>query len=828
MQLVERSTGATIEHGGLGRSVRMTAKLDGRFFRTQIASIYSEKGKSVIRELMANAFDAHVAAGCADRPIEVYLPTNLCPNLIVRDYGVGMSEEFIMGTPATMSNPEVLGLYAIMGESTKTDDNSQTGMFGVGSKSPLSITEMFTVRAFDGDGTCRQYIVNVPDDGVPEIHQSVVANLTEGYERGIEIRVPCTPEVAEELIKGLATQHFAWFDKPVTLSGSKDKVREQCYPAIVQLAEGLYIGTPCKDDHYGREWKVFVRQGAAVYPLRQDRMYNAISNDIMRTMREMCEAGRHVLIDLPLGSAEVTQSRESIQYGTITTENLGLAVTRAFDGLADKLADAIGTAHSYSTALDALTKHYVPVGQQFDYDMRKLMSALLPLCSTVVMNNWRAWVASLPPGHEQLSWLQPALEPMIRKHELSDRTRMHRGHVYHNRGVPQISVSTTSHDSVTFRYPHVLYVISTHCRDWQGRIDSHIRTVQFEGKLPETASLGMPCYVIRTGKDYIQSVVTSLKAKGCYYGHYTEADLPKPVPKPGASSTKYPAGMKWAYQWLGSAFAGEKTMVDYKTEFAYYVVKDDRENFKVSNGDGTVLTMGETYLKRTIQGLTELGLIDPMTPIYRVTQKYAEKYKKAAPLWKNLFEVAIPKVESYIAARPEALALRDSELWTENLGWEVKRMVEKAKNTYQGGCTENLQCFYNLRELVERDPVFSHVVATILLRGETTESKIISLHRMLFSNEMVLDNVARSRYNALKREFDDRYERLLAALGDLPLHFATYLRGYIIPQLPHDMDMTHYNALRPYVEKFESQLDTVLENLLATEGADGTAIAAAA
>ena len=99
------------------------------------SGLYANKIRAIIRELSTNAYDSHVAAGCADRPFEVHLPTSLEPWFSVRDYGVGLSHQ------------QVVNIYTTYFESTKTGSNDFVGALGLGSKSPFSYTENFGVTA---------------------------------------------------------------------------------------------------------------------------------------------------------------------------------------------------------------------------------------------------------------------------------------------------------------------------------------------------------------------------------------------------------------------------------------------------------------------------------------------------------------------------------------------------------------------------------------------------------------------------------------------------------------------------------------------------------
>jgi len=123
--------------------------------------VYSHKERAIIRELSCNAHDSHVMAGTTDVPFRVHLPTLLEPEFTIRDYGTGLTDD------------EVRNIFAGIGISTKRDSNEVIGCFGIGSLSPYSMTDSFTVKSYI-DGVCRTYTCYRDEERKP-----VVALLTE-------------------------------------------------------------------------------------------------------------------------------------------------------------------------------------------------------------------------------------------------------------------------------------------------------------------------------------------------------------------------------------------------------------------------------------------------------------------------------------------------------------------------------------------------------------------------------------------------------------------------------------------------------------------------
>ena len=142
-------------------------------FNILSSGLYANKIRAVIRELGCNAADSHTAAGCSATPFDLHLPTQLEPWFAIRDYGVGLDHE------------QVTNIYTTYFESTKTDSNDYIGALGLGSKSPFSYTDNFTVTAVKS-GVRRIYTAYINDQGIPSI--VLMAEETSAEPEGVEVR----------------------------------------------------------------------------------------------------------------------------------------------------------------------------------------------------------------------------------------------------------------------------------------------------------------------------------------------------------------------------------------------------------------------------------------------------------------------------------------------------------------------------------------------------------------------------------------------------------------------------------------------------------------
>ena len=121
-------------------------------------SLYSHPVQTAVQEYLSNGRDAMREAGRGNEAIRVTLPTKADMQIVIRDYG----------------------------KSTKTDDDSQTGGFGLGAKSAWAYTDSFGVTTYL-DGESRSYICHTGHtfSGSMEL----IAKTPTKEKNGTEIRI---------------------------------------------------------------------------------------------------------------------------------------------------------------------------------------------------------------------------------------------------------------------------------------------------------------------------------------------------------------------------------------------------------------------------------------------------------------------------------------------------------------------------------------------------------------------------------------------------------------------------------------------------------------
>ena len=172
--------------------------------------VYSHKERAVIRELSCNAHDSHILAGTTDVPFNVHLPTQLEPDFTIRDYGTGLTDS------------EIRNIFAGIGISTKRDSNEVIGCFGIGSLSPYSLTDSFTVRSYK-DGVCRTYTCYRDKERKPVV--ALLTELATDEDNGLEVSLTVEDRVCE--FEKEAINVFKFWEGTLP-NINNDSVVEQC------------------------------------------------------------------------------------------------------------------------------------------------------------------------------------------------------------------------------------------------------------------------------------------------------------------------------------------------------------------------------------------------------------------------------------------------------------------------------------------------------------------------------------------------------------------------------------------------------------------------
>jgi len=274
-------------------------------FNILSSGLYANKIRAIIRELSCNAVDSHTAAGKQDTPFDVHLPNQLEPWFSIRDYGTGLSHE------------QVTNIYTTYFESTKTNSNDFIGALGLGSKSPFSYTDNFTVTAIK-DGVKGVYSAFINEAGVPSIAKMGEEQTSEPD--GVEVKFSVSDRWDFSKFQEEARYVYTYFALRPVISGVSDfRFRDVEYDAK-DIIPGVHSYT---DGHR----RAVAIMGNIAYPIDVPNTEQA-----MGELRLLLNCGLEM--HFAIGELDFQASREGLSYIPQTVD----AIKRKLEAVNAQLA----------------------------------------------------------------------------------------------------------------------------------------------------------------------------------------------------------------------------------------------------------------------------------------------------------------------------------------------------------------------------------------------------------------------------------------------------------------------------------------------------------
>lgn len=264
--------------------------------------IYRDKKRAAMRETICNAWDAHIMSRKTDVPVEITVTDT---EIKIRDFGPGIPEELL--------HP----IYCIYGKSTKVKDETQTGGFGLGSKSPFAVTDHFNIINQHGGFKTVHSISRggVATEGKPEMREMVrvpsnetgltvsipIQQTKDRYEFENHIRAVVKQGGMLATLNGLPLERFDF---------AEARKHEFCVIPNTGLTEG----------------RAYVLYGTVMYPLT-----NTDSSMIHLATQAVNLCGTNSILVLipPPNSIGVTPSREALSFSPLTDETLNRLLNKA-------------------------------------------------------------------------------------------------------------------------------------------------------------------------------------------------------------------------------------------------------------------------------------------------------------------------------------------------------------------------------------------------------------------------------------------------------------------------------------------------------------------
>jgi hypothetical protein len=301
---------------GGGKAQEFKIAANAHFFKILSDGLYQDKEGAVVRETICNAYDAHVMAGCLDRPIEITLTANA---LKIRDFGPGIPDD------------KIIPIYGTYGGSTKQLDKNQIGGFGLGCKSPFALTNHFMVTSFHA-GFKRTYAMTFGNEDIGAVPGSQMMSCSATQETGLSVTIPISSPVQAAKFDRAVQRFIRRSGINVRLNdGEITKVRD--YTGIEEAGFGMFrrIGD---DPQYDQ---VMVLYGRVLYPLNRHEGLN----DLFEELDRLGRTGLQLVLYAPPSSVSILPSREGLGYNEQTLHVINKIGMRAARMIKDATPKAL-------------------------------------------------------------------------------------------------------------------------------------------------------------------------------------------------------------------------------------------------------------------------------------------------------------------------------------------------------------------------------------------------------------------------------------------------------------------------------------------------------
>lgn len=334
---IEETNNSVVIGGSKSRSFSVASTAE--FVNVLSDSLYSNKLLAVVREVMCNAWDAHIMSGITDTPINVHITKN---EITISDSGPGIHDDLI--------GP----IYCSYGESTKRGDSASTGGFGLGCKAPFAISDTFTVISCH-EGQKTVYVLTKSTeltDGLPELRNIVTTPC--GDETGITVTIPLSSDyrASTALVYAKMTAFWGEMEAKIGFNGvpnsesqivmSMENTKLGLKTAPYGFALTSFIPNYNGDSSYrlSNYSRIYVQYGTVIYPVEnhveyQD-FYSYVEN-ILTKRANFAISNTHenvfILMRAEPDSLTVAPSRENLTYSKHTIATLKSLLKEAHKNL---------------------------------------------------------------------------------------------------------------------------------------------------------------------------------------------------------------------------------------------------------------------------------------------------------------------------------------------------------------------------------------------------------------------------------------------------------------------------------------------------------------
>jgi hypothetical protein len=297
MKIQEDKVGVSLGNEG---EVKFGFAENASFLTDALIKLYSKPRHAILRELVSNAYDATVDLDetAEKRALVIITPKNV----IIQDFGTGMSPEFMKDG------------YTKMGFSTKRDNEKAIGGFGLGRISVLSYVKTYTIETVY-EGIKSKYL----------IYKDTSINIDFLCEKPAEegeigTRVEFAIKDDQSIWFTTAKEELAFFDKTQIIVLDSDQKQVNSYnpkPVKIKVGESEFFFTD--------KSQMSVVYGKVNYPISFSELPKVFRNGDVSIMLNMA-------LYVPISEGlPVTPSRENFEYTKSTIDFLTQKINDFFE-----------------------------------------------------------------------------------------------------------------------------------------------------------------------------------------------------------------------------------------------------------------------------------------------------------------------------------------------------------------------------------------------------------------------------------------------------------------------------------------------------------------
>ena len=329
---VNKFSDVDLETTTLEEDMVLSADSTAIIFQMFSKNIYSNAIGSIVRELTSNCFDSHIEAG-TDFPVVIRKNVDKLTgemSISFIDFGVGMSPD------------RINKVYRQYFKSTKRDDNTQIGCFGLGSKTGLAYKRStgHGVDEYDNsyqvvtifDGVKDSYLVYEGERKFPKITLQDKQATAEG--NGTEVRVPILARDLYNFEREMVKQLY-YFENIVFEGFEKEGFEGETIKSELTNEYQIVRGKNFLFRGHDYSEYMHICLGRVAYPINY-----GILNLNERDYRIP------IALKFEVGDLNVNVSRESIDYNESTIMMITKKLEEAKDEMKDMLAKQYTNVHT--------------------------------------------------------------------------------------------------------------------------------------------------------------------------------------------------------------------------------------------------------------------------------------------------------------------------------------------------------------------------------------------------------------------------------------------------------------------------------------------------